>query len=517
MPKTLFTTGILLIAFFLFGHAADLQAQGRLIQEVRAELEMLNRQIEIARDVLAVFPNEQGEKILQQVRELRDEAAKILTSAAPGNRQILEARQKIKSALALVESLIRRGLERPVEQLRTRLEELMRRAENEVIGSGNREAERLVHEAKKHQQLGIENLARHGLRGLEQFRIAIGLLERSLNLVHGRGRPNVDRIQRARDYFQDLESQFRDAIAVCDNPAAHRIHNQGQKQARAAEDAYLKGEYLIAQQFYNDATRLLLRAIDMCRTGIQDLPQAGERLRNQLSALTSDIAAAEKQIDPGDERGFIIIERTKRMAREAETALLKNRNDDAWRFLQRGRLLLERALRLRKRDAGSVAGQCNSILEQLQSDIRDLDEEERQSPNVEARSLIALASKSQSVAASLCEKSNTSPQSVATFRMMIRGSHQLLLQAEALLQEASEPAPERAILEQRLRQLDATIEEVRSDIEDDPTGFGKTLVDQAIQMRNQATAALKVGQLNVSMEASNVALDLLRAALKLSQ
>ncbi len=504
-----FLTGLLLLVFAVEAVHAQRPTNP---PEWRMERDRLKRLIETAREVLAAYPNEQAQGLLAKAEALTKEIDQKIAA-----QNYVQALLLIREAIIIVENAIKLALKFPLQRLHNRLQELMQRAETEVVGSGNREAIRLVQEARKNKLLGEQAALRmQPLQAAQYFQAAITLLERALKLVGsnpgGNGEPG-DLVQRSRDYFHDLEKQLEERLQSCENPASQRLYNQTQRQEQLAEEALRKGDYTLALQLYNGATRLLLRALDLCPSPNQNTDQ----IKTELSLLRELIAAAEEQVTAsGNARDRALLDWARKIMLEAEGAIAAQKPLQAARRLERVRRLLERAQRNKTQTPVDYQDECEAALQQLHADIAEVREETQTAGNVAAQNFLELARKAHSEAEKICLRRPHTLQSVAAFRVMLRTGHQFLLQSETFLQEAAAPpAQDREALRQRLQQLEATITEVRTNIGDDSKGFAKILFDQAVDLQSRSQAAFQQGQYYLSAELCNLAFDLLRETLKL--
>lgn len=481
---------------------------------LRSELERLKALLATAAEVVQAFGGEEARKLLVEAEMQRQNAEQAF-----GERRWREAKARMLEARRLAEAAMELALRVPVQLLRTQLDELMRRAESEVIGSGNREAERLVQEARKNQQLGERALQDRSVRGVEQYRLAIALLERALRLVHGSAvaSPPGERAERARQYLAELAQRAQEGLQQCRRPMARQVYEQGLKQSRLADEAFRRGEYLRAEKFFNGATRLFLRVIDLCpaATAVSE----SDRLRRELNKLHEALATAEggsvtMSSRPG---AAVLLDQARKLSREAEEALTQQRYHQAARFIESGRNLIALATHSGNLPATDFVKQCEAELAQLHNDGEIAAAEVEASSNDEARSLLELARRATATAERICQRPQHTLRSAAAFRLMVRVAEKFLLQAETLLQSTSAAAPNQETLRQRLQELEATLHEVSSNLQGDESGFAQILVEQATAMRRRAQTAYDAGQLYVARETAALAFELLREALKLTE
>ncbi len=506
-----FLCGLILLVLL----AANAYAQRPTLAEVRAEREQLKRLIETAHEVLAAYPDERAQQFLSKAETLAKESDQKIAAG-----QLLLAQTQIREARTIVERAVKLALESPLLRLHNRLQELLRRAETDVLGSGNREAVRLVQEARKNKLLGEQAAQKlQPLQAAQYFQAAITLLERALKLTGGNaggeGNP-AELLQRARDYHLELNRQLEERLRQCENPAARRLLDQIQKQTQLAEEAERKGDLTLALRFRNNAVRLLLRALDLCATGVTT--QDAGALSKEVNVVRELLTNAEEQTVASEEpRARALLEWARRLLLEAEIDLAAQKIMPAQRRLNRARTLLEKLGRYKALPILDQSAQCAAALSQLAEDIAEMREQLAASPHSEAQSLLELARKAQSEAEKICGRKTHTAQSFAAFRALLRLAHQFLLQAETLLQDAAPAAQEQESLRQRLQQLDATLDEVRTNTGDAPQNLAKVLVEQASELREGAQSAFQRKQFYVSAELCQLAFDLLREALKLGK
>ncbi|NUM78813.1 hypothetical protein HUU40_31030, partial [candidate division KSB1 bacterium] len=230
-------------------------------------------------------------------------------------------------------------------------------------------------------------------------------------------------------------------------------------------------------------------------------------------------ARAEEQLAAGNtpRPGMrALLGQARKLAYDAEAALARQQYAQAQRYITSGRNLIEATSRSAGIPALEFEKQCEAELQQLQRDVQEVETRAQESSRSEAQTLVELARRSYAAAERICARRPHTLRSVAAFRMMARVAQRFLLQAEGLLQETAAAAPDRETLRQRLQELDATLEEVKSSSTAEESGFARILIEQATELRNRAQTAYQAGQLNVSFETATIAFELLREALKLS-
>ena len=493
----------------LFWGAALAQSD---VQPLRNELKRLEQTIQTAHEILAAFPNDQAAVLLQNAEKIFKDLEYKLSLRPRLNPQDIQALiSTARNAISIAERAIETAIRSPLQRLRNQLEELMRRAEHEVLGRGHHEAERLVQEAKKMQHQGDAAVNARSLVAIERYRQAIALLEKSLRLAGPPG-PAVDDpasfYEIAKEQFAELQRQAREAMATCQDLAAQRIFQQGKKQALAAEDAYRRSDFRLAKQLFVGATRLVMRAMDLCRT--HDHREIN--VEEELGRLTQTIARLEEQLSTQEFPHLTrVLLRAKELARQAEAAASQNQPERAKLLAEQGRRLIARLQRNLSPGNQDFREQCQTALLQLQNDLAEVETQTHEAGNAEAMRFAELARNAYNRAERICVNDHGALRARAGFWMMARLAHQLLLKAEALLQgEDAAPAQDVATVQRRLQQLDAALEEVRATFHDQQPGFAQTIFQQAVELRDRSWAAFQSEQQVLAMELSAIALELLR-------
>jgi flagellin-specific chaperone FliS len=517
-----------LILFVIFLSVASISLQSAHAQEpidaARRELQILDQLLAMAREVIAAYPSEEARNLLMKAEMLRKEAENKIGPGRPDRPDVGAALALIKQATALAKQAMAVALRNPLQRLISTVELLINRADQIVAGSGNREAERLLRDAKKFMAEGES-----AMRGESPYKAAL-LYERArisaeqaLKLVEGR-RPvtdmSLDQVRdRERIRFDNLSDRAREAVEGQENPAAMRVLRQAFKQRDAAEEAFRRGDITTAQQLYNGAIRLLLRGIDLALN-----EQRGQGNVRQQAALLEDlIQAAERDLEASaDTRAAMLLERARVLVREAQAAIERNQAQEArWR-LELARNFIERAIR--RAGPGAVSPlsfeqRCEEALQELTQDLGEVSSKAREANNVVATSLVEMAASAHKAADAACRQGQAAEAGGRNFAIalqLIRTAHLFLLRAETLLRESPQTAlPTRDAVAQRLTQVDAALGEMR---QESASGgeLSQTLLQQATQLRERARVALERGQLNVASETIAVAFDLIRESVKLS-
>jgi hypothetical protein len=418
--------------------------------------------------------------------------------------------EKVETAIKLAIDVLLGSLSRQ----RNNFGELMRRAEQTVIGSGNRQAERLVYQARR-QQTDAEKAAaqRNPCVALVLYDRATKHLVEALGLVQGR-RPDPEvtpesAITREKERYDNIATRVREAVETSRNSAARPVFEQAQKQARAAEEAFRKGELVLAQQLYRGAVRLLLRAIDLAMVG-QKLQDYG---RNEIALLQDLIQTAEQEAkDNMTPREALLLARARILVSEAEAAIERKQAQEAkWR-IELARNLIDKVMRKAGRGLGSqenLAQRYDEALQELARDIEEVRAKAREANQPEALQLVELAAVAYQAAENAGAKGSANPlQKLRLAFQMIRAAQYFLLRAETLMRESSTAPPSREAVALLLAQLENSIQELRQAFgRDDPEACQAVAV-QATELSKRAQAALERGATRLAIAIAEVAKDL---------
>ncbi|HNW59634.1 MAG TPA: hypothetical protein PKI62_08170 [bacterium] len=144
-----------------------------------------------------------------------------------------------------------------------------------------------------------------------------------------------------RSRFLNLLQQTRSAVAACADPEARRLLRQAEEKAGQIPPQRQRGGPPEMRALYADATRLLLRALDLCSesqhgTGAAETGQEFRQLREQIDALRT---AAQQH--PGQGRRPML-NKIQALERQARQALEAGQPAVARRKMELARILIHR-------------------------------------------------------------------------------------------------------------------------------------------------------------------------------
>ena len=345
-------------------------------------LRKLDQQINVARDLIRLFPDHKAEELLKQATGLRNEALALLAS-----RRVVQANAKIMVALGLVERAINLLSQIPMDRVREQVDELIRRAEQLVPGSGEKQAERLLRQAKENIQWANKAARISNFRkAMEHFRVAKFLAERCLNLVDSPKGNLQDRLLTERRRFEELLERATQTVSACQNQNADKLVLQAKKQAQGIEQSVHRGDLRLALNLYYNTTRLLLRAIDICE-GRES--SSRERAIEEIELLNDMLdAARNRDNQEADRRSVIILEKATRLQNQAQEAVERENFELALVKVELARNLISR---LWGSPQTTYQERAEQELSRLQSDIEKLRNEQNLAASQKAKSLLRAA------------------------------------------------------------------------------------------------------------------------------
>lgn len=493
------TVFLLLLSVVFLSMPQVLSAQGGTptpvqVRQMQSKIDLLMQRIHQAERLLRAFDSEVARAFLDEVKKLQQE---IQADFRAKRYHLVQA--KISKANTVLDSILALATDSTLKRLITDLHQIMRQAEHEVIGSGNREAERLLKTAKQHQVRAELALRRGNTRqAYEQYTAALTLSRKALDLVR-------TMCQQEHARFQAMLGRVRHIVEASPAGRARDIYEQALKSFTLAEQACREGRIDLAEQGYNNAFRLMLRAMDLASAGDRANDQ---QLRTELEALRALLASVRTRFESKSGTGArMILQRIEATVRRAEKFLLEQNYMMARVQLATARRLLERSLVMEEAEPEDVQQRTESTLQQLRAELQQA--EQRLGHRELPASFLALARQlaaqaEQDLSAGLY-RSAMQKISIAQ-RFLTRAEAPEQLQRQQVAQTLVDSRIAR--LEQALHEADAALGEQRP-------SFVEDLLADARQMLFQARSYRSENKLILALELSNVGIDLVTRALRI--
>ncbi|MCG8605464.1 hypothetical protein MJD09_10765, partial [bacterium] len=323
------------VLFLLFGLLISSALFGQTNTQIARSIERLNKELRFTKELVQAFRNASAQELVTRAQKLRNEAL-----AAIRNNHPFLAANKIREAFTNLEQAQKRTLAGPVNRWRSRLEELLRRADHEVLGRHHKEAERVLRKAKENFSAAQNAInARRYAEALDHYQAAVEWAERALQLV--RNSDLKSDYADARRRFETLRDRASEMVEKSGNPAARRIYDQALRLYRSAEDALSSNRLQAAKQLYNQSILLLLRAIDLTRgdirVGRQDVETGLDQLQQFIDQVRDGLQGVRR---PGARRLF---DRGIAYARQARAAAAQGKYEEALLRMELAENMLRRA------------------------------------------------------------------------------------------------------------------------------------------------------------------------------
>lgn len=492
------------IIVFIWSLLAPSSGMSQTRRELIAALERLNRDIERVKELVHSFNNDRAIELVKKAQKLRDEAVSALQ-----NREIVVAAAKIKLANALLEQAVKITLEGPIHRLRSRLEELMRKADNLVLGSHHKEAERILREAKANWEAAKKAFARKNInKSVEHYRVAIALTERAINLVKKSVISIRDKFLEQRRNFELLLIRAREVVEKSHNRRAKQIFEQAKKLAASAEEAFRNRNFELAQKFYNQSILLLLRAMDLASG---EAPAVADRANIALNRLTNLIEDSRQIIaNSSRPRAQKLFERAIRVKREAELAVKEGRRYEALWKVKLAENLIQQAQRIaRGRISSRFASKISQEIENTKNDIADFQDGLHEDTPQDVRVLIDMSK--------FTINSADRAYGAGFNRLALENvlaAQRFLTKAERIVRYQEPQTLSKDIISVRLNQLNEAIEEAGKKILEGNQSWNRQLIESAKDIRKIAVKSFQAGNYRASDEGIQVAFEILRKSLK---
>lgn len=348
----------LCLAFSLITTAEGTAQRRGFVQE----LERFDREFERVKELVNSFSNDRARQSLQEARTLRNAADEAFR-----NGRLTEAGSKLKLAFGKLAVAAKVTLDGPAKRWRNRLEELLSRAEHEVLGCNHEEAQRILQEAKTQRDLAEHAAAALDVRkAIEHFRVAETAARRALQLIQSL----QDKIREERYRFEVLRDRAQELVEKSSNARAKQIFRQAIKLAVSAEEALHGCRIEVAKKFYNQSVMLLLRAMDLARGDsketINQVEAAFFRLRELMEATTECVRNSSRP------QAKLLLERARRFANEAELAAKNQHRYQALWKIELAENMLRRACRISKGRGGQkISARIARQIENAKMDIAE--------------------------------------------------------------------------------------------------------------------------------------------------
>ena len=454
-------------------------------QDLRASFEQLNNKIKTAQELLRLFPDEQAKQLVESAISQRDQG---LQEFRRGRNK--ESGARLQAAISLVDRAIEMLSRVPVERIREQVDDLLRQAEILVVTQNNARANRLLQQARNNRQAAQESERNQQMRkAMEHYRIAKFYAERSISIVNLTGN-NLNRqtIEDEKNRYDELYNRAREQTSECDNPQAQKMVEQAEEQYQDIQQAIRNGNYKLALNLYYSNTRLLLRAIDLCRGMGYSLQEDAVEAVEMLGEMVQSATDGQNT----NNQGAFVMSRVEKLYQQASQALDEGRFQIALRQAQLGRKVLERVWNTDEQP--SLDSQVREELDRLNQEI-----DKTNDTGAANQALLKAAGNS----AKEAERLLTAGRVRMALEMIYAGNRMVSLSQSG----GSAESVTRDVLNARMEQLAGKIENARS------LGHANSeFIEMASKMLENANQASDRNQARLSLEYIKIGEELIEKA-----
>ncbi len=492
---------ILLVCAFLGACGAIPAALAQTPQrEFERALRDFDRRFEEVQRVVEAFDSRKARQTLLEAKALRDAAEEAFR-----NRRFAEAQTKLKTAFAKLEWAEKELLRGPADRWRTRIEELLRQAEHEILNCGHPEAQRLLQEARK-LAAGAQRAGHQGdVRvAVERYRLAETQLNRALKLV----RSLQNKVQEARQHFEILNERARELLEQHPNDRADQVYRRALKLAESAEEALQACKLEAAQRFFNQSTMLLVRAMDLAGAQTPGVVNQADLQLFRLRELMEEVRDCVR--DSRHPRAQEFFDRARGMAAKAEADLKAGRSHQALYRMRVAENLLRRACQMSRAGGGQeVSARTRDQLEQTRADLAEMRRNLSPDTPKDVQVLLNLAQ------AALNRSQRAAESGFQRFALEgILVAERFLARAERLRRGEETPGVTPQAVQLKLKQLDEAIRAAEENAGVTSEGWSGRFLTGAKEIRRSAVSSLQSGNYRAANAAIDVALDLARKSLR---
>jgi len=305
---------LLIIISVLLVQEVELCAQRR--KPPRPRFMEIRKRIEFARDFQASVQDSEAEKLLINAELSLRRAVRQDRAGRP-----VQAQRLIKQSSQSVNQAIKIIFKEPLKLRKEKLRQLIDEAEKIVTPSENVEAQTIFQKGLNSSKLAAIAYRNNNFQNVINFyNRATHLIQKSIDLVKNSDK-SVGQAASDESYrFDQFFLKNKEIINSSKNETVQRNRRLALNLARKAEAANNSGEYRQAIDYYHQATRLLLRALNIAE-GKTD--QSASRVYAEIALLDELIENIEIEILPEqkNEQLNFLLQQVKQLQEEAHTAL----------------------------------------------------------------------------------------------------------------------------------------------------------------------------------------------------
>ncbi len=236
------------------------------------------------------YPNKDLQNTIRTVKEYRQKGVRDAHSG-----KLQAAQRELKMALQLSNAALKHAMTTIRNSLQGELDDQIQRAETLLHQHYNADADRLLKSAKELREKAKRAFENGDFsKASSLLKTEKKILENCLKILSKNSPEKMSAFQTERQNFYELKKQAETLLQGTKVPMGVSLYNQALEQARKADREFKKGNTEQATRFYQWATRLMLRAIDLLRG--QNLA-AAQQASDALSLAQQVLHSAQRQFE----------------------------------------------------------------------------------------------------------------------------------------------------------------------------------------------------------------------------
>ena len=353
---------IIVLCLFIF-QTEFIFAQNRSTR-VQKKMALITRQLEFAKDIQISFENKATADMLNQAEETIRRARRQWRAGRYGS-----AMKLLNTANNLTIKSLRLLLKEPVKNQEKKIDNIINEAKNLIEQRENPEAKRNLQKAIRNKKKAIDLFREDKfLFSLNSFRQAFFYGQKSIDMIKNKEKSVKDEAMDEAVQCQKLINKADKEIGATNNQTIIRNIKSGKKLSKNAENALNNKNYRLAIDNYHQATRLVLRAMNLSKVKSN---QTATRAFDELAYLDELIENVQNRVKLSENNFKVIFisQRIKQLQNDAQEAL-DNGNYELSLFNTRlTRNLIERIIKKRNPKNKFVD---NSFIDEMQNLKKEL-------------------------------------------------------------------------------------------------------------------------------------------------
>ncbi len=464
--------------------------------------EQIQQQLKFLREVARQYPNDKLDELINKI-EFHLQNAKRAQQLGFNRR----ATQELKSAQQLTRLAMKMVMTGPMAQMREKLNEQIRRAEEAIHRNFNPEAQRLLQKAKQTRMQAERAFKNRNVqKAAELYRVALFQANKAYQLATAAGGPNMMALyNEEKANFEDLRRRAQTLLQS--QPQAtgmtRELFNQALQQRKRAELAFAKGQVQQAVELYRWATRLMIRVIDMMGSGeanwMQRAREELQRTRELFRSVEGVVAAS------GNQQLGQMFDQAKRVLLDAENSFARKDYPQTVKKAELARRILNRLSKYQTASPVALKARMLQERETLRNLLRQLESEIDQNKHPAAARLLEQARYylRQSDKAFRNGRPELGAAMLFAATRLAGSARELALRVDAKNQQQEQ-------LSQQFARFEQAIKEIRGNKSVTANEVAQAWLKLAEDLFQMASEAKKNGQLNLMDEYSRLGLQVIQ-------